>query len=107
MGGGQRGGPGATEAIARRFFDFLRDVPRGIIGFEAISDQGEGRPEGVILVSGLGRGAAGARPEPRKIRFRTIPVAISDHGATFGFVAWSRAFGQSRRFVYMGSDFWS
>ena len=79
-GGGQRGGPGATEAIARRFFDFLRDVPRGIIGFEAISDQGEGRPEGVILVSGLGRGAAGARPEPRKIRFRTIPVAISDHG---------------------------
>ena len=87
VGGGQRGGPGATEAIARRFFDFLRDVPRGIIGFEAISDQGEGRPEGVILVSGLGRGAAGARPEPRKIRFRTIPVAISDHGATFDFVA--------------------
>ena len=43
MGGGQRGGPGATEAIARRFFDFLRDVPRGMIGFETISDQGEGR----------------------------------------------------------------
>ena len=83
VGGGQR----ATEAIARRFFDFLRDVPRGIIGFEAISDRGEGRPEGVILVSGLGRGAAGARPEPRKIRFRTIPVAISDHCATFDFVA--------------------
>ena len=45
-GGGQRGRPGATEAIARRFFDFLRDVPRGMLGFEAISDQGEGRPGG-------------------------------------------------------------
>ena len=31
---------GATEAIARRFFDFLRDVPRGMLGFEAISDHG-------------------------------------------------------------------
>ena len=62
-GGGQRGGPGATEAIARRFFDFLRDVPRGIIGFEAISDQGEGRLGGVISWSGAGRVAAGRRPE--------------------------------------------
>jgi len=44
------GGQGATEAIARCFFYFLRDVPRGIIGFEAISDQGEGRPGGRILV---------------------------------------------------------
>ena len=41
------------------------------------------------------------------LRFRTIPVAISDHGVTFGFVAWPRAFLQSRRFVYTGSDFWS
>ena len=44
--GGRRAGPGATEAIARRFFDFLSDVPRGTIGFEAISDQGEGWPGG-------------------------------------------------------------
>ena len=46
VGGGQRGGPGATEAIARGFFVFFRDVPRGMLGFEAISDQGEGRPGG-------------------------------------------------------------
>ena len=83
LGGSQRGVPGATEAIAQRFFDFLKDVPRGMLGFEAISDQGEGRPGGVISWSGLGRGAAGRRPEPRKIRFRTIPVAISDHGRFF------------------------
>ena len=62
-GGGQRDGPGATEAIARRFFDFLRDVPRGMLGFEAISDQGEGRLGGVISWSGAGRVAAGRRPE--------------------------------------------
>ena len=60
---GQRGGPGATEAIARRLFDFLRHVPRGITGFEAISDQGEGRLGGVISWSGAGRVAAGRRPE--------------------------------------------
>ena len=46
LGGSQGGVPGATEAIAQRFFDFLRDVPRGMLGFEAISDQGEGRPGG-------------------------------------------------------------
>ena len=42
----------------------------------------------------------------------TIPTishdtCCNDHGAIFGFVAWPSAFGQSRRFVYMGSDFWS
>ena len=82
-GGGQRGGPGATEAIARRFFDFLRDVPRGTIGFEAISDQGEGRLGG----SFHGREPAELRPgggrSMRYLRFRTIPVAISDHGRFF------------------------
>ena len=46
VGGGQRGGPGATEAIARRFFDFFRDVPRGMLGFGPISDQGGVRPGG-------------------------------------------------------------
>ena len=54
VGGGQRGGPGATEAIARRFFDFLRDVPRGMLGFEAISGQGRGGCGG----SFHGRGSA-------------------------------------------------
>ena len=43
-GDGQRGEPGrgqeATKAIARRYFDFFRDVPRGIIGFETISGRG-------------------------------------------------------------------
>ena len=28
------------EAIVRRFFYFLRDVPRGMLGFEAISGPG-------------------------------------------------------------------
>ena len=43
MGDGQRGGQGSTEAIARRFFDFLKDVLHGMLGLEAISGQGEGR----------------------------------------------------------------
>ena len=42
--GRPEGGPGhgqeATKAIARRYFDFFRDVPRGIIGFETISGRG-------------------------------------------------------------------
>ena len=42
MGVSQRGGQGDTEAIARRFFDFLTDVPHGMLGFEPISAQGEG-----------------------------------------------------------------
>ena len=54
QGGGQRSGPGATEAIARRFFDFLRDVPYGMLGFEAISGQGRGGCGG----SFHGRGSA-------------------------------------------------
>ena len=39
---GQRAGQGATEAIVRGFFDFLMDVPHGMLGFQAISDLGEG-----------------------------------------------------------------
>ena len=41
--GGEPGrGQEATKAIARHYFDFFRDVPRGIIGFEAISGRGGG-----------------------------------------------------------------
>ena len=57
--GGEPGrGQEATKAIARRYFDFFRDVPRGIIGFEAISGQGGGRPEGPILTKSFGGGPA-------------------------------------------------
>ena len=45
---------GATEAIARRFFYFLRDVPRGMLGFEAISDHG--------IISEIIRRGIGNRP---------------------------------------------
>ena len=39
--GGEPGrGQEATKAIARRYLDFFRDVPRGIIGFETISGRG-------------------------------------------------------------------
>ena len=36
------GGREVTKAIARRFFDFIRDVPNGIIPFETISGRGDG-----------------------------------------------------------------
>ena len=58
--GRPEGGPGhgqeATKAIARRYLDFFRDVPRGIIGFETISGRG-GRPEGPILTKSFGGGS--------------------------------------------------
>ncbi len=38
-GGGQRASGRSPEAIARRFFDFFRDVPRGLLCFEATSGQ--------------------------------------------------------------------
>ena len=45
--GGEPGrGQEATKAIARRYFDFFRDVPCGIIGFETISGRGEGEARG-------------------------------------------------------------
>ena len=58
-----------------------------MIGFEAISDQGEGGWGGSFHGPASDKERPGGRPEHRKIRFRTIPVAISDHGATFDFVA--------------------
>ena len=62
--GAARGAAQGPPKLSRDvFFDFFRDVPRGILGFEAISDQGEGRLGGVISWSGAGRVAAGRRPE--------------------------------------------
>ena len=57
--GGEPGrGQEATKAIARRYFDFFRDVPRGIIGFEAISGRGgeaRGSHSHFILRRGSGK----------------------------------------------------
>ena len=79
--GGEPGrGQEATKAIARRYFDFFRDVPRGIIGFEAISGRG-GRPEGPILTKSFGGGPANLKNFRTKTSIFDNPFSIFDKSA--------------------------
>ena len=49
-------GQEATEAIARRFFDFFKDVPHGMQGLEALCGQAGGWPGPTILGKSFGSG---------------------------------------------------
>ena len=76
--GGEPGrGQEATKAIARRYFNFFRDVPRGIIGFEAISGRG-GRPEGPLLTKSFSGGPANLRfSQPRRQYLTTLSTFLT------------------------------
>ena len=50
----------ATEAIARRFFDFFKDVPHGMQGLEALCGQAGGWPGPTILGKSFGSGTPSA-----------------------------------------------
>ena len=64
-GGVQRAARGSPRLSRDVFCDFFRGVPRRMLGLEAISGQGEGRPGGGHFMVGsrpsCGREAAGAR----------------------------------------------
>ena len=76
-GGGQRASGRSPEAIARRFFDFFRDVPRGLLCFEATSGQG---------TAGGGQGTAGGRPgDGRRVAGGTqVPILGGPQSARLG-----------------------
>ena len=76
--GGEPGrGQEATKAIARRYFDFFRDVPRRIIGFEAISGRGGGQNVPFSLNPSAGGPANLRFSQPRRQYLTTFSAFLT------------------------------